>query len=161
MVIFRCFGLRAGSGCSCGLRPLLEALIASFPFHELPFVGILFPFVFSFQIVFDLSRKHTCQCEKPFAGGGRSDDQDVEMRAVKALVEIDADKGGSRLSWQSIPEAAYHVRVVFVPVSRLLSENRGGWRILRPECRGWNLVILHFLWTILLLFPGRFPQKQA
>ena len=92
MVIFRCFGLRAGSGCSCGLRPLLEALIASFPFHELPFVGILFPFVFSFQIVFDLSRKHTCQCEKPFAGGGRSDDQDVEMRAVKALVEIDADK---------------------------------------------------------------------
>ena len=38
-----------------------------------------------------LSWEHVCQCEKSFTGGGGSNDQGVELRTVRTLVETDAD----------------------------------------------------------------------
>ena len=94
VVIFRWFGHGSRGGC-CRFRPFFDLLVGSFPFREFTVVGILFPFVFSFQIILDFSWEHVCQCEKSFTGGGGSNDQGVELRTVRTLVETDADL------WQS------------------------------------------------------------
>ena len=90
VVIFRWFGHGSRGGC-CRFRPFFDLLVGSFPFREFTVVGILFPFVFSFQIILDFSWEHVCQCEKSFTGGGGSNDQGVELRTVRTLVETDAD----------------------------------------------------------------------